>query len=179
MPKAEIVEIKMAGVSEEQRELLRRKMDGIGRGAGIRFRHGGMIGRSRDAHRLLHVAAAKQNQTDSRGGMTDALVESVMKAFHEEEKDITDRILLRELATAAGMTTEDINEAFQSEEVGKTVDEEAEKYRAMIEGAGVPTYFINGGQRVDGSQDPADWFELFVKVKEGGEASANQGTLCS
>jgi predicted DsbA family dithiol-disulfide isomerase len=138
-----------------------------------------MIGRSKDAHRLVHVASARQSQTDGRESVTDALVESIMRAFHEEERDITDRKLLRELATTAGMTKDHIEEAFQSEEIGRTVDEEADKYRAMIEGAGVPTYFINGGQRIDGSQDPADWFELFVKVKEGEEAPVYQGTSCS
>lgn len=179
VPKTEIAEIKLAGMSEEQRAALRKKMDGIGRSAGIQFRHGGMIGRSRDAHRLVHVASAKQIQEDGGESVTDTLVEFIMRAFHEEEKDITDRTLLRELATTAGMTNDQIEEALQSEEVGRMVDEEAEKYRALIQGAGVPTYLINGGQRIDGSQDPADWFELFVKVKEGGETAVSQGTQCS
>lgn len=180
MPKAEIAEIKLKGLSQERRDALKKRMDGIGAAAGIQFKHGGMIGRSRDGHRLVRVAASRttEGEEEEGGEVVDALVEGIMRAFHEEERDVADRGVLREIATAAGMKSEDIDEAFASEDVGKVVDEQAEKYRALINGAGVPTYYING-QRVDGSQDPGDWYELFVKIKEGEDVVVQQGTACS
>lgn len=179
MPKAEIAEIKLKGLSQERRDALKKRMNGIGAAAGIQFKHGGMIGRSRDGHRLVHVAASRTAEGEEEGGeVVDALVEGIMRAFHEKERDVADRDVLREIAAAAGMKSEDIDEAFASEEVGKIVDAQAEKYRALIDGAGVPTYYING-QRVDGSQDPGDWYELFVKIKEGEDVPVQQGTACS
>lgn len=181
MPKAEIAEIKLKGLSQERRDALKARMDGIGQAAGIQFKHGGLIGRSRDGHRLLHVAVSAYGCTRSKrveGGVVDALVEGIMKAFHEEERDVADRSVLRDIATAAGMKKENIDEAFASDEIGRIVDEQAEKYRALIDGAGVPTYYING-QRVDGSQDPGDWYELFVKIKEGEDVPSQQGIACS
>lgn len=114
----------------------------------------------------------------------DALVEGIMRAFHEEERDVADRSVLRDIAYAAGMGEADVDRAFNSDdEVGREVDEQAAANRVMIAGAGVPTYFING-RRVDGSQDPGDWYELFVKIKEGEDATTTaqqdtaKGTTC-
>lgn len=181
VPKAEMAELKLAGVSQERRDVLKKKMNGLGAAAGIKFKYGGLIGRSRDAHRLVHVASSSSVARSVQEGdspVADALVEGILRAFHEEERDIADRTVLRDIAAAAGMKSGDIDQAFRSDEVGRVVDEQAERYRDMIKGAGVPTYYING-QRVDGSQDPGDWYELFIKIKEGEDMPSQQGVTCA
>lgn len=188
VPRSELAEIKLKGMSQEKRDALQSKMSSIGQASGINFKYGGMIGRTKDAHRLVHLAATKNGRFtgeekeggEKEAGVTDQLVEGILAAFHEEERDIADRKVLREIAVAAGMGADEVDEAFSLNEVGEIVDAEAEKYRAMLNGGGVPTYFVGPEQmRIDGSQDPSDWFEMFVNIKEKGNVGSLQGTVCS
>ena len=138
-------------------------MSRLGSNAGIVFRYGGRVGRTADAHRLVRAAPLE---------VADALVEGLLRAFHEEERDIADRTVLREIATAAGMKGEDVERAFGDGDVARAVDEEEGYWRGRVEGKGVPVYLVRSDgeeeeMRVDGSQDPGAWYELFVSIKEG------------
>ena len=161
LPKSQVAEHKLGHLSQDQRDALRAKMDRIGRGVGITWRYGGNIGPTQDAHRLAYVSRRKSAEVQS------ALVEGLLAAYHEHERDISDRETLRGIALEAGMTGDEVDEAFSSEEVARSVDEEQEKYRQVARGKGVPVYLIQGEQhRIEGAQDPSEFFDIFIKVKE-------------
>lgn len=72
-------------------------MGDVGRSAGINFNTGTKIGSTRDAHRPVHLSQARS------AGIQDALVERIFQAYHELEKDISSRGVLRELGMDFGM----------------------------------------------------------------------------
>ena len=160
LPKSQVAEKKLGHLSQDQRDALQARMERNGRGVGITFRWGGNIGPTQDAHRLVYVSRRKA------GDVQSALVEGLLAAYHEQERDIAKRDTLREIALEAGMTGDEVDEAFSSEEVARCVDEEQEKYRRVAEGKGVPLYIIQGEHRIDGAQDPSEFFDVFIKVKE-------------
>lgn len=159
VPKSQLAEKKLGHLSQDKRAALTRKMEQVGRAVGIHFKYGGMIGPPQDAQRLVYMSRGK---SDVQG----RLVERLFEAYHEQERDIADRETLREIATAAGLSDEDVDEALMSEEVARVVDEEEAKYREVAREKGVPVYVIQGEHRVDGAQDASDFMEIFVKIKE-------------
>lgn len=184
VPKDDLAEKKLAHLSPEQRDALRKKMDRIGQAVGVHFRYGGLVGPTRDAHRLVYASrkmGARQetledDDDDSERSkfrtVQDRLVEGLLSAYHEQERDIADRQTLRDIALVAGMTDQEIDEALSSEDVARAVDEEQEEYRLVAEGKGVPVYVIQGQHRIEGAQDPSDFFDVFIKVKEAEEANS-------
>ena len=159
-----MTEKKLAHLTLEQRDALRQKMDRIGQAAGIHFRYGGMVGPTVDAHRLVYVS--RRRGTTGHDQVQVRLVEGLLAAYHEQERDIADRATLRQIGLEAGLEEKDIEEAWSSEEVARAVREEQEKYRELAQGKGVPVYIIRGEHRIDGAQDPSDFFEVFLQVKE-------------
>ncbi|KAF2095929.1 putative thioredoxin [Rhizodiscina lignyota] len=158
--KSELMDTRLSGMSPEQRAALIQRMDQIGRSVGIDFKGGGKIGSTRDAHRLIHLCQAKSAEVQND------LVERLFQAYHELEKDISDRDVLHKIATDAGVNTVEVDEWLASDLGADVVDDEAQKNRDT-EASGVPTFIIQGVHRLEGAQDPSDLMEIFVKVKEG------------
>ncbi|OLN86968.1 Uncharacterized protein YwbO 3 [Colletotrichum chlorophyti] len=164
--KAELAETRLSDMTPERREALTRCMEQIGRSVGIGFRWGGKIGPdTRDAHRLVRLGRAKAPEV---GG---ALVEKLLEAYHELERDISDREVLRDAAVSVGLDAADVDSLWSSGEGYDEVDAEERRTREAAAGSGVPTFIIQGVHRLGGVQDPSDFYEVFVQVKDG-EAAA-------
>lgn len=160
LPKSQVAEQKLGHLSQDRRDALRDRMDKVGRAVGIQFRYGGNIGPTQDAHRLVYVSRRKGGDVQSR------LVEGLLAAYHEQERDIADRLALRSIALEVGMSGEEVSEAFFSEEVARAVDEEQDRYCGVARGKGVPVYVIQGEHRIEGAQDASEFLDVFIKVKE-------------
>ena len=158
--KRALVEEKLSGMRDEQREKLFRRMDQIGGSVGISFSGGGKIGDTRQAHRLVHLSQDKSAE------VRKLLVEKIYGAYHELEKDISKKEVLCELAVEAGLDAEEVDGWLGSDRDGDLVDEEAQKNRDLVAGSGVPFYVIQGEHKIDGAQDAQDFMEVFVAVKE-------------
>lgn len=168
MPKAEISKVKLAGMSEEKVKRLRQKMDMLGKSVGVTFKEGEVIGPTRDAHCLVHVAQKRSQE------LQKDLYGELLSLYHERGEDISDRALLRDASLKVGMAEEDIDEAW-SDETGRKVDEEEEHWRGVADGKGVPVVIVEGPKgrkRIDGCPDGGDLYETFVKVLEGDAAIA-------
>lgn len=146
-------------MSAEQRKALARKFERIGRGVGIEFRHGGNVGRTVLPHRLLRAVAGWEVQ--------ETLAEALFSAYHEQERDISDPEVVREIARGAGITEGDINRALDDEsDLAREVDEEEARNRAGVAGKGVPVVTIQEEKRVEGAGDIMEFMEMFIEIKE-------------
>jgi predicted DsbA family dithiol-disulfide isomerase len=147
--------------SAEKMAAASNRVEQAGRATGINFKDGGKIGSTRDAHRLIYLCQKTQTPKEQ-----DALVEKLFEAYHEQEKDISSKEVVREIAIDAGIREIEVNEWLNSDLDGKTVDEEAQYNREKVSN-GVPTFIIQGVHRVDGAQDLQELLEALVKAKEG------------
>ncbi|KAI0010951.1 thioredoxin-like protein [Xylariaceae sp. FL0662B] len=159
--KRELAETKLSGMSLERREAITKRMDQIGRSVGINFRWGGKIGRTQDAHRLVHLSRAKSPEVQN------ALVNKIFEAYHEHERDISSHEILREIATSVGFDESDLDKYLESDLDVENVDDEARIYREMAKGSGVPTFIIQGTNLINGAGDLGESMEVFAKVREG------------
>ena len=146
-------------MSAERVAAMTQRVTQIGHSVGIDFKPGGKIGSTRDAHRFIHLA-----QTTKSPDVQNALVEKLFEAFHELEKDISSKEVLRGLAVDAGISELEVDEWLDSDLGGDTVD--AEALASRREGSGVPRFIVQGAHRVSGAQDSQEFLEIFVKVKE-------------
>ena len=141
-------------------EAMSRRLTRDASSVGINIRYGGKIGSTRDAHRLIHLGQSKSSEVQN------ALVEKLFEAYHELEKDISSRDTLRDIAVDAGLDGVEVGKWLDSDLAGDIVDAEALSSRKMGV-SGVPLFVIQGMHRLDGAQDPQDFLEMFIKVKEG------------
>ena len=156
-----MAKIKLADWSPEKVAAGKNRVNQAGRSVGIAFKAGGKIGRTRDAHRLIHLCQTESISTE----VQDTLVEGLFEAYHEQERDISEWSVLREIAVDAGLDGRDVDGWLESDLGGDAVDDEATKNREVVN-AGVPLFIVQGVYRVDGAQDPQDFLEIFWKVKE-------------
>lgn len=159
--KSEIADARLGSMTPEQRTKLFQRMNQIGRAVGINFQGGGKIGDTRHAHRLVHLSRTKSPE------IQNALVDGIFAAYHELEKDISSKDVLREIAIGSGLEGAAVDEWLQSDLEAANVDEEAQRNRDSLAGSGVPAYIIQGSHHINGAEDAQDFMEIFIKVKEG------------
>jgi predicted DsbA family dithiol-disulfide isomerase len=97
------------------------------------------------------------------------LVEKILEAYHELEKDISEKEMLRELAVAAGIEAATVDKWLEGNGGGKEVDDEAKRNKGVDGNTGVPRFLIQGKYRWDGD-DMYEFMEIMGKVKENTEA---------
>lgn len=159
--KHEITDARLGSMTPEQRTKLFQRMNQIGRAVGINFQGGGKIGDTRQAHRLVRLSRTKSPE------IQNALVDGIFAAYHELEKDISSKDVLREIAIGSGLDGAVVDEWLHSDLEAEDVDEEAQRNRDTLAGSGVPAYIIQGSHRINGAEDAQDFMEIFIKVKEG------------
>ncbi|KAF6807334.1 hypothetical protein CPLU01_15807 [Colletotrichum plurivorum] len=169
--KSALAETKLADLTPERRAALTRRMEQIGRSVGIGFRWGGMIGPDTcDAHRLVRLGRGKGPEVQ------DALVEGLFEAYHELERDISDKKVLRDVAVSAGIDAVEVEEFLASDTGTDEVNEEEKRIREVAGGSGVPTFVIQDAHRLahrlEGAQNPSEIYEVFVKVNEAERGAA-------
>ncbi|MGW0792634.1 DsbA family oxidoreductase [Streptomyces sp. NPDC002911] len=99
-----------------------------------------------DAHRLIHLAAAR--------GRVPQVLEALFHAYHTQGLNVADHTVLSDLAAGAGLDTGDVRELLAGDVYAAQV--RADEARAAEFGvSGVPSVVIDGGVPVSGVQDPA------------------------
>ena len=158
--KAKLIESKLSGMNPERVTAMLQHVNRVGCSVGINFKSGGKVGSTRDAHRLIHLSQAKHP------AVQNSLVDKLFEAYHELEKDVSSVDVLREIAIDAGLNGSEVAEWLNSSFSAMDVDGEVMESRKVVE-SGVPTFIIQGVHRIDGAQDPEQFLEIFIKVKEG------------
>lgn len=127
--------------------------------AGITLDIGGMMGNSRQSHKLMALALAKGPKAQ------DQVLEALFRGHFEEGGDISDRKFLLAIAEGAGLDVHQAAQVLDSDRAGELVDKDV--LRARNAGiTGVPTFTVQGRWRVGGNQDPDVFLRVFERVTE-------------
>jgi predicted DsbA family dithiol-disulfide isomerase len=132
------------GMSRAQAEQAQREMEQRAAGDGLTFRMDGLrSGNTRDAHRLLHLAADRGRQV--------ALAEALHRAYFTEQVSVFDAAALVDIAVAAGLDRADAVRVLDGDDYAAAVDEDEATARAL--GAqGVPFFVIDRRYGISGAQ---------------------------
>ncbi|KAF1820051.1 DSBA oxidoreductase [Dissoconium aciculare CBS 342.82] len=140
------------------------RLERTGRGCGINFTFQGRIGNTRDSHRLVRFVQREANSEPRR------VVENLFHDLFEGSSDISSRQDLARAAVAAGLDGDEVAAFLETDEEGPEADELAAQ--ARLDGVRhVPTFEINGF-RVEGADDPSEFFEILVKAREAASHAA-------
>jgi predicted DsbA family dithiol-disulfide isomerase len=131
-----------------------------GEQVGIKFKFGGRIGATRDSHRVIHLAGKLGGED-----LETKTVEGLFAAYFENEKDLTDLDLLKDVAIKAGIPEAEFQKSIvDSDDGGAEVD------RLVMEAqygsvSGVPDFTIQDKFNFSGAQDPSVFLGVFEKAK--------------
>jgi predicted DsbA family dithiol-disulfide isomerase len=135
------------GMSLEQAHDAQRQMERRAAAAGLTFRMEGLrSGNTRDAHRLLHLAGARDRQAE--------LAERLHRGYFTDQASVFDRSSLAGLAADVGLDHGEVLAVLDSDEYGPAVDADEELARSFGI-SGVPFFVIDRRYGISGAQ-PAD-----------------------
>jgi predicted DsbA family dithiol-disulfide isomerase len=164
------------GTSREEALAMQRRMTDVAAGEGLDFRFDlARGGNTFDAHRLLHLAAAR--------GAQDAAKERFMRAYLTEGEPIGDPAALELLAVEAGLPAEEVREVLGGDRFAAEVRAD-ERTAAALGIHAVPFFVVDRALGAAGAQPPEVLGELLrqgwearsaVPVVAGGEACAPDG----
>jgi len=142
----------MAGYSEENVDNMFAGIRRLADGAGIPFALPNAIAaNTRDAHRLIKLAAEKK--------LDSVVLGKLSKAYFEEAKDYSDWELLVSIGKEAGLEEEEIRRMLDSNDYLYEIKQDMQE-AANLGFDTVPTFLMDRRQAIIGSE-PVD---LFVKV---------------
>ncbi|XWW98729.1 hypothetical protein V2A60_006731 [Cordyceps javanica] len=147
---------------EDKLRALLDRMRGAGAAHGLRFDFSGRIGATRDAHKLVALAAR-------RGGRRAQalMVELLMRAGLVEGRDISDAdVLARVAADGLGLDREDVFLELADDDATRRVDREVEAAREARGIEAVPCVTVLGRFKVGGFQESQVFTDLFTKIYE-------------
>jgi len=128
-----------------------------GDSVGINFSYGGFIGNTFDSHRLIWKA-----YEEGGSKLQDKVVESLFKAYFEDEKSLGERSILKECAETAGM---DASRFLEDESIGKEETlREIEEFKIKHRVSGVPFFIFDGKYTLSGAQPPEAILSVFEKI---------------
>mmetsp|Transcript_1791 Transcript_1791/g.2725 ORF Transcript_1791/g.2725 Transcript_1791/m.2725 type:complete len:142 (+) Transcript_1791:427-852(+) len=135
-------------------------MKQVGKSEDINFSYGGTIGNTFDSHRLIWKA-----REEGGAALQDRMVESLFKAYFEEEKSLGDTKVLKECAKRAGMSM-DIAEALLANDNmgGAEVKQEMHEGRSKWKCQGVPLFVIDNKFTLTGAQPPEEFLSIFQRL---------------
>lgn len=149
----------VSAFGDERTGTEKAKIQRIGRAHGINFNLEGLIGQTRDCHRLVYFAGIHHGPDVQR-----ALVEQIYFRWFEIGGDITSHSFLLDCAEAVQMDRQDAARILTSDQYICTIDQLDAK--ARVSGVScVPTFAINGS-RIEGAEDVSTFYETLVKAKE-------------
>ncbi len=123
-----------------------------------------------DAHRLIRLAGER--------GVQDTVVESLFSGYFAEGKDISDRKVLAEIVTGAGLDREEVDRLLSDDGFSSVRAEEEDARRPGV--SGVPTFLVKGRVAFSGVQRPEAFLAAFRSASELGRSSPEEeGIACS
>ncbi|KAI6365678.1 hypothetical protein MCOR25_005286 [Pyricularia grisea] len=152
--------------------MLHARLAATGKGEGINFTFSGMLGNTRDSHRLLQLAKTKGSERQNQ------VVEAIFKSYFEQGGDITSFDMLTKAAEAGGLDPKEAREWLETGKGGAEVDVEVENaYRKGV--SGVPHFYINDKYEIGGAQEVPAFLEQFSRAKKSasGAAAATDSSL--
>jgi predicted DsbA family dithiol-disulfide isomerase len=144
------------GMTPPQALQAQRQMEQRAAEDGLVFRMQGLkSGNTRDAHRLIQLAKARQRQLE--------LVERLHSAYFTEQASIFDHDELTRLAVETGLDSEEVTAVLTSDFYDDEVDTDEAMARSLGV-TGVPFYVINRRYGVSGAQSAQALTEVLEKA---------------
>lgn len=152
------------GITAEQSRANSGKMAGVAADLGFAFNRGSgfRMRNSFDAHRLLAWAGALEEPEQAAAtGVQTALKLALFTAHFTDNRDVSDHVVLADVAASVGLDGARAQSILASGEFGEMVRTE-EAYWADQNITGVPAFILGGRMLIPGAQDP----EVFIRVIE-------------
>ena len=152
------------GITAEQSRANSGKMAGVAADLGFSFNRGPdfRMRNSFDAHRLLTWAGALEEPEQAAAtGVQTALKLALFGAHFTDNRDVSDHVVLADVAASVGLDRARAQSILASGEFGEMVRTE-EAYWADQNITGVPAFILGGRMLIPGAQDP----EVFIRVIE-------------
>lgn len=156
--------VRKYGVSAVQAAAMNARVTALAEAEGLHYRlAGARPGNTLDAHRLLHVAAARQQGTPA--------IERLMQAYFCEELPVGDCAALARLAPEFGITENEAFAILEGEEYADAV--RADERRAAELGiSGVPFFVFDGKFGVSGAQPVQTFAEALQQAAAQSQTAA-------
>ncbi|KAL2880850.1 hypothetical protein SGCOL_003877 [Colletotrichum sp. CLE4] len=171
-PKGVPVNERMAArFGADRLEMMHAHMKKLGAAEGFNFTFGGKIGHTRDAHRTIQLAKSKGPEVEN------AVVDSIMKSYFEEDGDVTSWDMIVDAAVRGGLERGEVRRWLEEGKGGEEVDKQVEDaYRMGVRG--VPHFVIEDKYEVGGAQEVGEFLGQIVAARErGGRAAGGQDGL--
>ena len=145
-------------------EAIHARLRHMGQADNVNFTFSGLVGNTRDSHRLIQLAKTNGIETEDR------VVDSLMKSYFEEGGDITSTDMLVAAGARGGLDADEARRWLDEGRGGDEVDDEVDDaYRQGI--SGVPHFVIDDKWEVHGASDVEVFVEQFAAAKE--DSSSN------
>ncbi len=148
--------------AQKVREMI-PNMKQVGESVGINFSYGGSIGNTEDSHRLIWKARQVGGSE-----LQDKMVESLFKAYFEDEQSLGELTVLKQCAERAGMPT-DITDALLQDSCTdgkKEIQQEKKEFASKWNCRGVPLFVIDNKYPLSGAQPMEQFLEIFEELDE-------------
>jgi predicted DsbA family dithiol-disulfide isomerase len=134
------------GWSVEQAQAMQDRLTRLAADEGLAYRFDiARAGRTFDAHRVLHLAAAH--------GLQDAAKERLMRAYFEEGELMSDHPALIRLGVEAGLPEEELRDMLAGDRFAAEVRED-ERTAGALGISGVPFFVVDRAIGASGAQPP-------------------------
>ena len=134
------------------------RMKAVAEEHGIQMEYGGHVGNTFNSHRLIWKAREVGGSE-----MQEKVVESLFKAYFEENKSLGEQTVLEDCANRAGYM--DSSAFLSNSELGRQeVKEEMQQYGRNFQCTGVPMFIIDGKFVLNGAQESDQFLRVFSKL---------------
>lgn len=139
------------------------RMKAVAEEHGIQMEYGGHVGNTLDSHRLIWKAR-------EMGGskLQDKVVESLFKAYFEENESLGEQSVLEQCAAKAGCNNQQSMSDFLSDPTLGTgeVRREMQEYGRAFQCRGVPMFIVDDGNAavLSGAQETEAFLRVFARL---------------
>ena len=134
------------------------QMKAVAEEYGIKMEYGGHIGNTFNSHRLIWKA-----REVGGSDLQEKVVESLFKAYFEENRSLGEQTVLEDCASRAGYS--DSTEFLSNSELGKhEVKDEMQQFGRDFQCTGVPMFIIDGKFVLNGAQESDQFLRVFAKL---------------
>lgn len=166
VPLRKAYEKKFGGADKVEQILSHTQDTAQAEGLPMDFSRGQVRASTREAHRLMLLAAHE--------GVADAMGEALFRAHFAEGRNIADHAVLADVGEAVGLARQLVLD-FLASDAGKD-EVEAEIAQAQQLGIrAVPTFVFDGQLAVQGAQPPELFAEIFEKLGHAGVSQTKDG----
>ena len=159
------------GFSTDHARQMGNYVTGVARQAGLTFNlDRAVVANTRDAHRLIHLAAAR--------GLQDQAKERLLAAYFTEGRDVGDHATLVQLGTDIGLEAGDVQQLLASDAYADEVQTDQDE-AGQVGARGVPFFVFGEKYALSGAQPSEEFLSALQQTWEETRAESGDGGFCT